>query len=330
MTTKYSALAPVADDQLIIVADEWHRLGHKVVFAFVIQTWGSSPRQVGSIMLIRDDQTIVGSVSGGCVEGAVVEAALTMIDSAGGRRLDFGVADADAWEVGLSCGGEISIWLVSVADNYFAADLLHKIGALITGREPFGLQFNLVTGQVQMVSPPDASALDGTSFIFLQMPRPQLVIVGAVHISQHLAPLATQIGFSVSIIDPRGIFSTPDRFPGIALHNCWPDEILSKMVLDQETAMVTLTHDPKIDDMALQFGLSNPLFYVASLGSKKTHAARLERLAAAGFDSGACDRIHGPAGLNIGAKTPAEIAVSVAAELVSVYRQRKGAVDATG
>ena len=102
------------------------------------------------------------------------------------------------------------------------------------------------------------------------------------------------------------------------------------MVLDQETAMVTLTHDPKIDDMALQFGLSHPLFYVASLGSKKTHAARLERFAAAGFGSGACDRIHGPAGLNIGAKTPAEIAVSVAAELVCVYRQRKGAVDATG
>ena len=97
MTTKYSALAPVADDQLIIVADEWHRLGHKVVFAFVIQTWGSSPRQVGSVMLIRDDQTIAGSVSGGCVEGAVVEAALTMMDSAGGQRLDFGVADADAW-----------------------------------------------------------------------------------------------------------------------------------------------------------------------------------------------------------------------------------------
>ena len=172
MTTKYSALAPVADDQLIIVADEWHRLGHKVVFAFVIQTWGSSPRQVGSIMLIRDDQTIVGSVSGGCVEGAVVEAALTMIDSAGGQRLDFGVADADAWEVGLSCGGEISIWLVSVADNYFAADLLHKIGALITGREPFGLQFNLVTGQVQMVSPPDASAV---SYTHLTLPTTVIV-----------------------------------------------------------------------------------------------------------------------------------------------------------
>ena len=117
--------------------------------------------------------------------------------------------------------------------NYFAADLLHKTAAAITVREPFGLQFNLATGQVQMVSPPVASGLDGTSFIFLQMPRPQLVIVGAVHISQHLAPLATQIGFSVSIIDPRGIFSTPDRFPGIALHNCWPDEILSKMDTNQ-------------------------------------------------------------------------------------------------
>ena len=330
MTTKYSALVPVADDQLIIVADEWHKLGHKVVFAFVIQTWGSSPRQVGSIMLIRDDQTIAGSVSGGCVEGAVVEAALTMMEDAGGRRLDFGVADADAWEVGLSCGGEISIWLVSVADSYFAADLLNETASAITAREPFGLQFNLVTGQGHMIPPPITSALDGTSFNFLQMPRPQLVIVGAVHISQHLAPLAMQIGFRVSIIDPRGIFSTPDRFPGIALYDCWPDEKLAEMVLDQETAMVTLTHDPKIDDAALKIGLSYPLFYIASLGSKKTHAARLERFAAVGFDSAACDRIHGPAGLDIGAKTPAEIAVSVAAELVRSYRQRQGVVHATG
>ena len=125
-------------------------------------------------MLIRDDQTIVGSVSGGCVEGAVVEAALTMIDSAGGQRLDFGVADADAWEVGLSCGGEISIWLVSVADNYFAADLLHKIAALITGREPFGLQFNLVTGQVQMVSPPMRVRWMERLLSFYRCPAPNL------------------------------------------------------------------------------------------------------------------------------------------------------------
>ena len=330
MTTKYSVPAPVADDQLIIVADEWHGLGHKLVLAFVIQTWGSSPRQVGSIMLIRDDQTIAGSVSGGCVEGAVVEAALMMMDGAGGKRLDFGVADADAWEVGLSCGGEISIWLVSVADSYFAADLLYETASAITAREPFGLQFDLANGEVRMIPPPVASGLDGTSFIFQQMPRPQFVIIGAVHISQHLAPMVSQIGFSVSIIDPRGVFATRDRFPGIALHDCWPDEILAEMRLDQETAMVTLTHDPKIDDAALKFGLSHPLFYIASLGSKKTHAARLERFAAAGFDLAACSRIHGPAGLDIGAKTPAEIAVSVAAELVSAYRQRRGAVDATG
>ena len=330
MTMKHSALPPVADDQLIIVADEWHKLGHRVVFAFVIQTWGSSPRQVGSIMLIRDDKTISGSVSGGCVEGAVVETAMTMMDSAGCQRMDFGVADADAWEVGLSCGGEISIWLVPVAEKYFSADLLHKSASAIAAREPLGLKFDLATGQVQMVPPPSASVLDGTSFIFLQIPGPQLVIIGAAHISQHLAPLATQIGFRVSIIDPRGIFTTLERFPGIALYNCWPEEILAEMVLDQETAMVTLTHDPKIDDSALKFGLSHPLFYIASLGSKKTHAARLERIAAAGFDSAVCGRIHGPAGLNIGAKTPAEIAVSVAAELVRSYRQRQGVVHATG
>ena len=330
MTPKHAAQPPVADDQLIIVADEWQRSGHKVVFAFVTQTWGSSPRQVGSMMLIRDDQTIAGSVSGGCVEGAVIETALTMMDSAGSRQLDFGVVDADAWEVGLSCGGEISILLVSVAEGYFAANLLHETAFAVSVRESFGLHFDLVNGQVKLSPPPLASGLDGTSFVLLQMPRPQLVIVGAVHISQHLAPLAVQIGFCVSVIDPRSTFATPERFGGITLHNRWPDEILTEMVLDRETAMVTLTHDPKIDDAALKLGLAHPLFYIASLGSRKTHAARLERLTAAGFDGAATSRIHGPAGLDIGAKTPAEIAVSVAAELVSAYRQRQETVNATG
>jgi len=260
----------------------------------------------------------------------VVEAALGMMDSAGSQRLDFGVADADAWDVGLSCGGEISVWLVSVADGYFDASLLRQSAAAMAGRQTLGLRFDLASGQVQMIAPPATHVLEDRAFTLVQTPRPQLIITGAVHISQHLAPMAKQLGFHVVVIDPRRIFATVDRFPGIVVHDKWPDEVLAEMVLDQDTALVTLTHDPKIDDAALHWGLAKPLFYIACLGSRKTHAARLDRLAAAGFDDAATSRIHGPAGLDIGAKTPAEIAVSVAAELISAYRQRHGAVHATG
>jgi len=324
-------LSAIADDALFGLAAAWHKAGHRLVFALVIRTWGSSPRQVGSVMLVRDDQLVAGSVSGGCVEGAVVNAAVDMMDSAGCQRLDFGVADADAWDVGLSCGGEISIWLVSVADGCFGADSLRDAAAAMARRETLWLRFDLLSGQVDFLpSGAAVSQLDDAAFTLVQAPRPQLVITGAVHISQHLAPMAMQLGYDVTVIDPRRLFAHEDRFLGITLLQAWPDEAFANMVLDEDTALVTLTHDPKIDDAALIIGLDKPLFYVACLGSKKTHAARLKRLADAGFDAHRTASIHGPAGLDIGAKTPAEIAVSVLAELVSAYRQRQRATNATG
>jgi xanthine dehydrogenase accessory factor len=326
-----AATMAVADDALFSLADAWQADGHRLVFAIVIRTWGSSPRQIGSLMLVRDDQMIAGSVSGGCVEGAVVDAALKMMADAGCQQLDFGVADADAWEVGLSCGGAISVWLVSVADGYFDPKTLHHAASAMARRETVMLDFDLATGRVQMAAPvASTSCLEGTVFTLFQPPRPQLIIIGAVHISQHLAPMAAQLSFDVTVIDPRRLFATENRFPGVKMQDCWPDEALAQMVLDEDTALVTLTHDPKIDDAALHLGLAKPLFYVACLGSRKTHAARLQRLAAAGFDAAITGRIHGPAGLDIGAKTPAEIAVSVLAELIANYHQRQGIAHAAG
>ena len=329
MTADYDFSPAVPDGNLFSVAKQWFENGHRIVFAIVIETWGSSPREMGSIMLVRDDQTTEGSVSGGCVEGAVVDAALKIMDSKGSRKLDFGVADSDAWEVGLSCGGEISVWLVSVADGYFSPGLLFDAEDAICKRKRIGLRFELETGKVQMISsPPLKSCFEKMVFTLVKKPRPQLVIVGAVHISQHLAVIAIQLGFDVKVIDPRGIFATGKQFPGIAIYHCWPDEIFGKMVFDQETALVTLTHDPKIDDMALHLGLVKPLFYVACLGSKKTHLERLNRLTAAGFSTDVTSHIFGPAGIDIDAKTPAEIAVSIAAELVSAYRKSQGEANA--
>ncbi len=161
---------------------------------------------------------------------------------------------------------------------------------------------------------------NGKLFAQVHNPPPRLLLVGAVHISQALAPMAAMAGYGVSVIDPRRAFATDERFPGIDMRGDWPDEAMEALKPDRRTAVVTLTHDPKLDDPALQAALRSPAFYVGALGSRKTHAARLERLAAAGFSAEETARIHGPVGLAIGALSPAEIAVSVLAQITAVRR----------
>jgi xanthine dehydrogenase accessory factor len=161
---------------------------------------------------------------------------------------------------------------------------------------------------------------DGKLFAQVHNPPPRLLLVGAVHISQALAPMAAMTGYGVSVIDPRRAFATDERFPGIAMRGDWPDEAMADLKPDRRTAVVTLTHDPKLDDPALQAALRSPAFYIGALGSRKTHAARLERLAAAGFTPEQTARVHGPVGLSIGALSPAEIAISVLAQITAVRR----------
>lgn len=161
---------------------------------------------------------------------------------------------------------------------------------------------------------------DGEWFLNVFNPPLRLILVGAVHIAQPLARMAGDLGYDVAVIDPREAFASEERFPGVHLVRSWPDEAMSELAPDARTAVVTLTHDPKLDDPALQVALKAPCFYIGSLGSKKTHAARLERLTAAGFDEAALARIHGPVGLAIGARSPAEIAVSILAEMTARLR----------
>ncbi len=161
---------------------------------------------------------------------------------------------------------------------------------------------------------------DGKLFAQVHNPPPRLLLVGAVHISQALAPMAAMAGYGVSVIDPRRAFATDERFPGIDMRGDWPDEAMAELKPDRRTAVVTLTHDPKLDDPALQAALRSRAFYIGALGSRKTHTARLERLASAGFSADETARIHGPVGLSIGALSPAEIAVSVLAQITAVRR----------
>jgi xanthine dehydrogenase accessory factor len=175
----------------------------------------------------------------------------------------------------------------------------------------------------------DAGGMVGTGgrqlFVQIHNPPPRLLIVGAVHIAQVLAPMAALAGYGVAVIDPRRAFASDRRFPDLALSTAWPDEALAELKPDRRTAVVTLTHDPKLDDPALESALRSEAFYLGALGSRKTHAARLARLRARGFDDAALARIHGPVGLAIGAESPAEIALSIMAEITAVRRQATGA-----
>ena len=309
---------------LLARAAEWRQDGHGVALAMVIQTWGSSPRPVGSVMIVRDDLAVEGSVSGGCVEGAVIDAAQDAIAGGAGRRLDFGVADARAWEVGLSCGGKIAVLVTPVADHGLPPDRLAELVDDIAARRPSVMRFDAVSGALMDVADGDGevSSLspDEAVFAFRQIPPRRLVIVGGVHITQFLAPMAQQAGYDVTVIDPRAVFSTEARFPGTACMTAWPDEAMPALKLDSRTAVVTLTHDPKIDDVGLIEALRSDAFYIGCLGSRRTHAARCERLAEAGFAPEDMARLHGPAGLDIGAKTPAEIAVSILGQVIAVER----------
>jgi xanthine dehydrogenase accessory factor len=296
----------------------WSERGDGAAVATVIRTWGSSPRPVGSLLAVRGDGTFVGSVSGGCVEGATIEQARAAIEDGRTRDLNFGVADADAWAVGLACGGEVRIHVLPLDGP--RREALRQAQAArdkgLVARVEVELAEGGVTWTPAGTRSPSALDQDGTRFALTLAPPQRLLIVGAVHVAQALAPMARQAGFAPTVIDPRRGFADPSRFPGVTLEVEWPDAALHALKPDATSAVVVLTHDPKLDDPALTAALASPAFYVGALGSKRTHARRLERLREAGLDDQALARIRAPIGLAIGAATPGEIAVSILAEIV--------------
>ena len=301
-------------DRVLAAARDWRAAGHGVALATVIETWGSAPRRVGSHLAVRDDGLFEGSVSGGCVEGDVITEAIDLIANGGFRRLDYGVADATAWEVGLACGGKISVLVQAVADGRFAPALLNRLIDARGAGEAVTLATDLGSGAT-------AEAETG-DFVHVYAPPLRLAVIGAVHIAQSLVPIARLLGYAPLVIDPRGLFAKDARFDGVALDDGWPDEALARWRPNAASAVVALSHDPKLDDVALAAALRSKAFYIAALGSRKNHAARLERLAGLGFDDATLARVRGPAGLDIGAASPAEIALSIAAQMTAAWRGR--------
>jgi xanthine dehydrogenase accessory factor len=322
-------------DQIPEAALAWHRQGRGAALATVIETWGSAPRQSGSQLAISGDGEMLGSVSGGCVEGAVVTEALDALADRKPRLLTFGVSDETAFAAGLACGGTIRILVEPVGEGDMA--LPEPLLAALTEARAASRAVALVTTPAswerRLLHPGEDPATDARfrsdrsgmeedgRFIAIHNPPLRLIVIGAVHIAQPLLQIARTCGYAPTLIDPRAAFGSEARFPGETILDDWPDEALAALKPDARTAIVTLTHDPKLDDPAIRLALNSPAFYLGALGSKKTHAKRVERLAAAGFTPQQIARIHAPVGLDIGARTPAEIAVAILAQITETLRK---------
>jgi xanthine dehydrogenase accessory factor len=303
------------NDNIAVIrkAIEWRDA--PMALATVVSTWGSAPRPRGSHMIVHQDGRFEGSISGGCVESAVLQRAAEVIDGRAAHVERYGVADGDAWEVGLPCGGEIAVLVQPVGEGGFAPDLFGQIATASEAGRALTLATDLAGGVTGI-------EMKEGDFLNRYDPPRRLLIVGAVQIAQSLVPLAQAIGVTPVVIDPRGRFLTPERFPGVELDDRWPDEAVAVRRPGESTAVVVLSHDIKIDDPALVAALRAPTGYVAALGSRRSHAARLERLAEMGFTAEDLARIDGPAGIDIGAIGPAEIALSISAGMVAGFNAR--------
>jgi len=312
------------------IALDWHRARKGAAIATVIETWGSAPRAVGSMLVVSRDGDMQGSVSGGCVEGAVVVEAMDALEDGTPRVLEFGVSDDEAFAVGLACGGTIKV-LVNPVGHGLPVEMLIELVAARAAKRPVALVVNLDSWDRRLEYGPkgvhkdrfqsDKSGVVEGEFVGIHNPPLRMAIIGGVHIAQALVPMARIAGFEPFVIDPRDAFANEARFENTQVFNEWPDAALSELKPDHRMAVVTLTHDPKLDDPALRVALESPCFYVGCLGSNRTHAKRLDRLRAAGLSEEQLDRINGPVGLDIGAKTPAEIAVSIIAQIIEALRR---------
>lgn len=326
--------------------NRWLEEDRQVALATVVKTWGSAPRQAGSKMGITAEMAMIGSVSGGCVEGAVVEEALASLKDGRPRLLKFGVADDTAWEVGLTCGGSIEVYVEPLNQAWWQAlsglaqndrlgmtiTLLEgdQIGekALLDAQAQVLYQTDKLSDEMlaamkalpRMTSKSGVQKMGETrAMVDLQAQRPHLILVGGVHVSIPLQEMAGRLGFRVSIVDPRSAFASAERFPNVAniLHS-YPDKALPQLGLDGSTYLAVLTHDPKIDDKALITALPANIPYIGVLSSSRTHRQRVARLKQVGLSDDLIAQIRTPIGIEIGASAPEEIAVCILAEIIAV------------
>lgn len=305
------------DLQVIRTAREWVAGGHRVVLATVIKTWGSAPRPIGALSAVRGDGMVVGSVSGGCIEDDMILRVKngTLAENSP-VTTRYGVSAEEAQRFGLPCGGTLEL----VLEPLSARSGLDHLLARIERHELVLRTLDMKTG----VATVDAArwneqlAFDGTTLRSVFGPRWRLLIIGAGQLSTYLAQMAQALDYQVTICDPREEYTTTFDVAGVDLKRGMPDDVVTAMNLDGHSAVVTLTHDPKLDDMALLEALKSPAFYIGAIGSKKNNDARRKRLAEFDLSQDEIARLHGPVGLKIGSKTPPEIAVAILAEMTAI------------
>lgn len=335
---------------LLAEYEELAAAGEPVGRAVVTQVWGSAPRPEGASLLATRDGRLAGSVSGGCVETAAAEAIREAMAQGGPGRASWGVTHERAWEMGLSCGGTIEVFIEPRVSPEVLAAARRESGSVVAtvigGQAPLGSGLVLEEGREarpigplppELVAPlaqHAAQALTalasrvekvpgatGEVEVFLEVypRRPTLLIFGGVHIATALVRLAKPLGYRTVVADGREAFLTRERFPDAdELVLGWPREVFQRVGLDQATCVCILTHDPKFDEPALELALKSPACYVGAIGSRKTQAQRRERLRAAGFTAEEIARLHGPIGLDLGGRAPAEIALAILAEISAV------------
>ncbi|HZU16141.1 MAG TPA: XdhC/CoxI family protein [Candidatus Dormibacteraeota bacterium] len=294
----------------------WRAGGDRVALATVVETWGSSPRPLGSKMLVSSSGRMAGSVSNGCIEGAVFEVAQEVLTSERPRLVEYGVADDVAFEVGLACGGHIEVFVQPAGETH------DRAAELLAEERPFLLRTDLETGATELVErSPDFELprREGRRFEEPFGRPPHLVIIGAIHIAIPLHRLAKVMGYRVTVVDARAQFATRERFPEAdQILIAWPDEALAGMAVDRSTAIVILTHDPKFDLPALRAALPTEAVYIGAIGSRKTNQNRFDALMEEGFTRQQILRVHGPIGLDLGGRGAEETALGIMAEITAV------------
>lgn len=305
------------DLEAIKAAAEWSRNGAYTLLATVVHTWGSAPRPVGSMMALRGDGHVRGSVSGGCIEDDLIRQVQSgEYRETLPRALTYGMAADEAYRFGLPCGGTIKILLEPISDRSQLPELIEMIQQhrLATRR------LDLQTGAVSLQPGVGVAALlfDDQCLVTVHGPRYRLLIVGAAQVSRYVASMAQSLDYDVIVCDPREEYLDEWDIAGIELSREMPDDLILRLQLDSHSAVVTLTHDPKLDDMALLEALKSPAFYVGAIGSRTNNENRRKRLALLDLADAEIARLHGPIGLHLGARTPPEIAISIMAEMTAI------------
>jgi xanthine dehydrogenase accessory factor len=304
------------DLQVLQQAREWLSQGQMVWLVTVIETWGSAPRPPGALLAMRGDGQVVGSVSGGCVEDDLIERVRSGERVAKSALITYGVSKEEAARFGLPCGGNLRLVQEPLTEVAWIDEILVRTAR----HELIARCLDINSGEVtiESASRGDKFTFDGANLRALFGPRWRLLIIGAGQLSRAVAHIALALDFEVICCDPREEYSLTWDVKSTIFSKSMPDDLVLEMQLDPHSAVIAVTHDPKLDDMALLEALKSPAFYIGALGSRGNTATRKERLAMFDLSAAEIDRLHGPVGLNIGSKTPAEIAVSIIAEIISV------------